>query len=143
MNIIYSLGSSLRTAEEFIHLLQHYRIKSVIDVRRFPTSKLAHFKKEELENLLSIHTIHYYYLGDKLGGYRPGGYEAYTTSKEFLAGLEELETIARQSITGFMCAELLPWRCHRRFIGRKLVEKGWQVIHILNEKRVWQPSSDY
>lgn len=142
MGIIYSIGSSLRTQEEFINLLCHYQIKVVADVRRFPTSKLNHFKKEEIKELLQDNSISYCYLGEELGGYRKGGYEAYTASTNFLVGLEKLEVIAHQYTTAFMCAELLPWRCHRRFIGNCLDKRGWRVIHIINGKRVWHSTPE-
>lgn len=66
------------------------------------------------------------YLGDELGGYRKGGYEAYLLTKEFLEGLKKLER--------------LPWRCHRRFIGNALKNSGWKVIHIIEKDRRWTAS---
>jgi len=136
---IYSLGTSLRSAEEFLQLLKCYKIEAIIDVRRFPVSRLLHFNREPLMELLTGHGIHYHYLGRELGGYRKGGYEAYTKSKDFTEGLGRLESIAQRSMAAFMCAELLPWRCHRRFIGQSLTARGWEVIHIIDKDRVWQP----
>lgn len=73
MAVIYSLGSSLRSPEDFIGLLHCYRIEMLADVRRFPTSRLGYFKKEQLVELLQANTIRYCYLGEELGGYRKGG----------------------------------------------------------------------
>lgn len=141
MGRIYTLGTSTRSEEEFIDLLKAYRIKAVVDVRRFPTSRWEHFKRERFQEFLEKEHIHYLYLGKKLGGYRKGGYEKYTQSSLFNQGIKRLEEVATQLITGVVCAEKLPWRCHRRFIGEKLKEKGWRVIHIIEKERVWEPTS--
>jgi len=83
--------------------------------------------------------IDYLYLGDKLGGYRSGGYQAFTTTAEFGQGIEIVETVASQRRSVLLCAERLPWRCHRRFIAAELEKIGWQVKHIIDEKRTWLP----
>jgi len=137
--VIYTLGTSTRTSEEFISLLTGHRIEMVADVRRFPTSRFEHFKRENLSGLLHGSGIKYIYLGEELGGYRRGGYPAFTAAPEFQAGLVRLEQIAREKKTAFICAERLPWRCHRRFIAMELERKGWQVIHIIDKGRDWIP----
>jgi len=109
-----------------------------VDVRRFPTSKFPHFKQETLSQSLGEERLGYYYLGKELGGYRKGGYEAYTQTYDYLRGLELLERMASRCRCAILCAERLPWRCHRRFIGRSLRERGWQVGHIIDEKRLWE-----
>ncbi len=134
---VFSLGTSNRSWEEFISLLQTYSIEMVVDVRSFPTSKFPHFKKESLVQSLAEKAFGYYCLGKELGGYRRGGYEVYTQTVEYLAGMELLERMASRCRSAILCAERLPWRCHRRFIGRSLMERGWEVIHIIDEKRVW------
>ncbi len=138
---IYSLGTSNRTREEFVTLLRTFATEMVVDVRSFPTSKFHHFKKESLLQSLAEQGLGYYYLGKELGGYRKGGYEAYTQTLEFLMGMELLERMASRCRSAFLCAERLPWHCHRRFIGRSLQERGWEVIHILDEKRVWKETA--
>jgi uncharacterized protein (DUF488 family) len=140
---IYSLGSSTRAPEEFIGLLNVYSIKTLVDVRSFPTSGFEHFKKENLERLVKENGINYVYLGKALGGYREGGYEAYMETEAYRQGLEELEKIARQSPTAFMCAERLPWKCHRRFIGEGLKTRQWRVVHIIDAGRVWEPGPQF
>lgn len=136
---IYSLGTSSRGQEEFIHLLKTYGIEAVVDVRRFPTSRYAHFGKDNLRVLLESEGIEYLYMGRELGGYRRGGYETYMETEEFDRAISTLEGIGRRKITAFLCAERLPWRCHRRFIGSALMERGWEVIHIMDEGRIWRP----
>jgi uncharacterized protein (DUF488 family) len=136
---IYSAGTSTRTEAEFLGLLRVYDIRTLVDVRRFPTSKFEHFKRENLERFLKRAGINYVYLGKELGGYRKGGYEAHLHTEEFSQGLKELEKIGLEKPTLFVCAERLPWRCHRRFIGNALRERGWEVLHIIEADRVWQP----
>jgi len=138
VKVVYSLGTSNRTWEEFVTLLRNSPIEMVVDVRSFPTSKFPHFRKESLLQSLAEEGFGYYYLGKELGGYRRGGYEAYTQTLEYLTGMELLERMASRCHSAILCAERLPWRCHRRFIGRSLRERGWEVIHIIDEKRVWK-----
>ena len=136
---MYTIGHSNRDLREFIRILKFYRINTLIDVRRFPTSRIVpHFKREILENELLVHNIKYVWLGDLLGGYRRGGYEAYMSSEEFKEGLNKLINIVTSSegYVALMCSEKLWFRCHRRFIANKLVEKGFEVIHIIDIDRV-------
>jgi len=135
---IFTLGTSNRSWEEFIRLLRAYRIEMVIDVRSFPTSKFVHFKRESMNPSLAEAGYGYYFLGKELGGYRKGGYEVYTQTLPYLAGMELLERMSSRCRSAVLCAERLPWRCHRRFIGRSLQERGWKVTHIIDEERVWE-----
>jgi len=136
---IFTIGHSNRSADEFVKLLKEFGIRAVIDVRRFPTSKHEHFKRERLQEILCEHGIKYFYLGDKLGGFRSGGYRSFMKTEEFLSGLEELERIAKKEVAAIMCAERFPWRCHRRFISMALEERGWEVLHIIDNDRIWRP----
>jgi uncharacterized protein (DUF488 family) len=135
---IFTLGTSNRMWEEFIRLLRTYQVEMVIDVRSFPTSKFAHFKREFMNPSLGEAGFGYSYLGKELGGYRKEGYEAYTQTLPYLVGMELLERMSSRCRAAVLCAERLPWRCHRRFIGRSLQERGWEVTHIIDEKRVWK-----
>lgn len=139
-NTIYTLGTSTRTIAEFIGLLQHLGIEVAVDVRRFPYSRFDHFRQDSLTTSLPEVGIRYCHLG-ALGGYRKGGYEAFMNSQEFKEGLARLEEIAGSATTAIFCAELLPWRCHRRFIGVELEKRGWRVTHVIDEKRNWTPKS--
>ena len=135
---IFTLGTSNRTWEDFINLLRAHKIEMVIDVRSFPTSHFAHFKRESLNPSLAEAGFGYYYLGKELGGYRKGGYEAYTQTLPYLVGIELLERMSSRCRSAILCAERFPWRCHRRFIGRALQERSWSVTHIIDDKRVWK-----
>ena len=139
---IYTLGTSNRSAEEFLEILKEYRIQIVIDVRRWPTSKyFFHFKKENLEKILEENNIEYFHF-ENLGGYREGGYQAYTKTKEFKEGLKELIKIAKSKNIALICAEKLPWKCHRAYISRALEKKGVEVIHIIDKEKTWQPKKE-
>ena len=72
--VIYTLGTSDRTAEEFLALLGSLGAELVVDVRRFPTSRFGHFRREEFKDLLEGGGFSYLYLGEELGGYRRKGY---------------------------------------------------------------------
>ena len=138
MKEIWSVGHSTRTLEELLDLLKHYKIKIVVDVRRFPTSKkYPWFRRENLEKALKKEGLEYIWLGDRLGGYRKGGYENYMKSAEFMEGVSHLEKIASRDRTVFLCAEKLPFRCHRRFISDELVRRGWRVNHIIEKGRLY------
>ncbi len=138
MKEIWSVGHSTRKLEELLDLLKFYKIKIVVDVRRFPSSKkYPWFCRESLERALKEEGLEYIWLGDRLGGYRKGGYENYMKSPEFASGIEELEKIASRDRTAFLCAEKLPFRCHRRFISDELVRRGWRVNHIIEKGRLY------
>ena len=86
--IVYTVGHSNRTLGEFISLLKQYRIAVIVDVRRFPTSRrVPWFKRELLMELLPVHGIGYIWLGELLGGFRPGGYEEYMKTEEYWHGI--------------------------------------------------------
>jgi len=137
--LVYTLGTSTRSGEEFIELLTSHGVEVVVDVRRFPSSRFEHFGREKLAGLLSEAGIYYVYMGEELGGYRRGGYQSFTTTSEFQMGLKKLEKVARERRTAIVCAERFPWRCHRRFIALELQRLGWQVNHIIDQEREWLP----
>ncbi|MEO0068370.1 MAG: DUF488 domain-containing protein [candidate division WOR-3 bacterium] len=134
--LVYTIGTSKRTITEFINLLQKYQIKTVIDVRRFPTSKIEHFQQKNLITHLARAGIQYRYLGKELGGYRTGGYEKYTSTPEYFQGITTLEKICAETTAAIMCAEIVPFRCHRRFITATLKQRKWQVIHIITKDKI-------
>ncbi|MBW1721305.1 MAG: DUF488 domain-containing protein [Deltaproteobacteria bacterium] len=130
--IIYTIGTSDRTLEEFLGLLRVFHIAELIDVRRFPSSKrYPWFDRTSLEQALRAEGFGYRWLGEALGGFREEGYRAYMTKLSYLQGLEMVERTAVTSVTALVCAERLPWKCHRLQIARSLEERGWEVLHIL------------
>lgn len=139
---LYSLGTSKRSIEEFLEVLKEFKISQVVDVRRWPTSKwFEHFKKENLEKILKENKIDYSHL-ENLGGYRKGGYENWSQTKDFKKALKDLIKIAKKKKTVFICAERLPWKCHRSFISRELEKLGYKIIHIIDRERVWQSKKE-
>jgi uncharacterized protein (DUF488 family) len=80
---VWTFGHSNRSMEKFLELLREHEIQVLADVRRFPTSKAKHFKKELMEKWLPEHGVEYVWLGEELGGYRRGGYKKYVTTKLF------------------------------------------------------------
>lgn len=138
--VVFTLGTSTRTPEEFVACCRAFGITCVADVRRFPTSrKYPQFVREAFAAFLRDARIDYAHLGPPLGGYRTGGYEAHMATAAFREGLEALEGLARAAPTAVVCSERLPWRCHRRFIARALAARGWRVVHIIEPGRVWTP----
>ena len=139
---IYTLGTSNRSFDEFLEILKKYKIEVVIDVRRWPTSRLfPHFKKENLEKSLKKIKIEYHHF-ENLGGFRKGGYLAYTETRDFKKALENLIKFAKKKKVLIICAERFPWKCHRAFIAQKLEEKNIKVIHIIDKEKVWIPEKE-
>jgi uncharacterized protein (DUF488 family) len=128
---IYTIGHGALTREEFLRRLQAHGIKALADVRRFPTSKRhSQFARANLAAALNEKGIVYHWLGETLGGYRTGGYEAYTSTDPFRQGCDELIHLAHAQALAFMCAELDYRGCHRRFIAAYLQQRGIEVWHI-------------
>lgn len=137
--VIYTIGHSTHPIKIFIQMLQDPGIECLVDVRRFPTSKKhPQFQQENLSSSLKKVKIDYQWLGDLLGGFRSGGYEAYTDTEAFKAGLKKLKNLGRKKTTAIMCAELLFFRCHRRFIADKLNGEGWKVLHIMDRGKLYE-----
>jgi uncharacterized protein (DUF488 family) len=131
---IYAIGSSTRSLPEFLAVLQGYQILALVDVRVFPYSKrFPHFSKHLVEETVRAAGLRYVFLGEELGGYRCEGYEAHMSSPAFAKGVEALLAVDREERVAFMCAERLPWKCHRRFIAAELERRGWRVIHIIDK----------
>jgi uncharacterized protein (DUF488 family) len=148
---IWTVGHSVRTADDFLAALRAYDIELVADVRRFPASRrLPQFAAAALEQELAAANISYRSL-TALGGRRlplrdsPNdgwrvaafrGYADYLATEEFAEGLMELLMLANGLRTVVMCAEVLWWRCHRRLIADVLVSLGVRVMHIRDQTAV-------
>ncbi|MFA6194321.1 MAG: DUF488 domain-containing protein [Patescibacteria group bacterium] len=147
--IIFSIGHSSRTIIDFLSLLSKNGIKEIIDIRSLPGSRYApQFNQETLVESLKEVSIRYKYI-EKLGGRRRSsedsinlgwhnvsfrGYADYMSTSEFSAGLAELIKIASFKTTAIMCAEAVPWRCHRSLISDALSKKGWEVRNIIGSE---------
>lgn len=145
--VIYTIGHSVRSLEEFLEMLKSFNIEILADVRRFAGSKrYPWFSKENLEKVLPENAIEYIHF-EALGGRRKvqpnsvnsrwknesfRGYADYMQTEEFTKNIEKLETIAKLKTTAFMCSEAVWWSCHRSMISDYLKVKGWDVEHIMN-----------
>jgi uncharacterized protein (DUF488 family) len=149
MHTIYTIGHSTQTIEQFIALLKAHNIEELVDVRTIPKSRHnPQFGSEELAASLQQVGIVYKHLA-KLGGLRHAskdsinlgwqntsfrGFADYMATPEFRTGLDELQAAAEKKTVAIMCAEAVPWRCHRSLISDALTIQGWQVLHIQSRK---------
>lgn len=146
--IIWTVGHSTRPIYEFIGLLKSYGIEAVIDVRTIPRSrKNPQFNKDELEQSMPEARMEYIHEKD-LGGLRhtmrdsPNtawrndsfrGFADYMRTPAFSQALMRLMERAQQKSAVIMCAEILPWRCHRSLIADALIINDFEVIEIFEE----------
>jgi uncharacterized protein (DUF488 family) len=130
---VWTIGHSNRPIETFLELLKEHNIEVLVDVRSFPTSKIEHFKREEIERWLPEKGIEYVWLGKELGGYRQGGYRTHMRTKLFKEGIKRLLEITAEKRKCIMCMESDPKYCHRRFISAHLERKEAKVIHIITK----------
>jgi uncharacterized protein (DUF488 family) len=144
--VLFTIGHSTHSTEEFIALLHAHRIRHLVDVRSIPKSRhVPQFNSDALASSLRSGGIEYSHL-KALGGRRHmrkdsintgwrnasfRGYADYMATPPFGEGLEALTQIAAATPTAIMCAEAVPWRCHRSLIADALILKGWQVRDIL------------
>ena len=137
MRKLLSVGHSNKNLEEFVELCRTAGVEAIADIRRFPRSRrYPHFARQHLQRTLPEQRINYIWLGNELGGFREGSYEAWMSSDEFIRGIEELERQAETRTIAFMCAEGDPSSCHRRFVARVLAERGHEVSHLLPDGRL-------
>src|SRR5436853_3000382 len=143
---VWTIGHSTRSFDEFADLLAEHRIALLVDVRRFPVSRRVPWtSKEVLARTLTGRGIAYEHF-EALGGYRrprPNdgnlgwrsstfrGYADHMTFPEFIAALDRLVLRATELRTAIMCAEALPWKCHRTLLSDSLLARGVRVVHIL------------
>lgn len=143
--IIYTIGHSTHPIQEFIDILTHYKINHVVDIRTVPKSRHnPQFNKEDLHASLHKAYIKYTHLKE-LCGFRKvspdsintawrnasfRGFADYMQTEEFSTGIEKLLKIASHDTTVIMCAEAVPWRCHRSLIGDALVIRNIDVEDI-------------
>jgi uncharacterized protein (DUF488 family) len=148
---ILTIGHSTRTLDEFVDLLKAYHVTLVVDVRSVPRSRHnPQFNKETLPNSLKLAGVRYVHMPDIGGLRRPKpdsvntawrnksfrGYVDYMQTKEFTENLLNLIALARENRVAVMCAEALPWRCHRSLIADALVVRHVKVEHILTTENV-------
>lgn len=146
---VFTIGHSTLPLERFLAILRIYGIDRLIDIRTIRRSRHnPQFNAETLDAFLPQNGIDYSHL-ESLGGLRhtrkdsPNtgwrnksfqGYADYMQTQDFEKGLEQLIGMSRQERVAIMCAEAVPWRCHRSLVADALSVRGTQVIDILSEK---------
>jgi uncharacterized protein (DUF488 family) len=149
---LYSVGHGNRSIEAFVDLLHEFGIKHLVDVRSYPSSRRnPHFDRKNLEFTLNKSAIFYSWF-PHLGGFRREGlgktsphvslkstgfrnYADYMNTASFHTAATELSQLATSGSACFMCAEILPHRCHRSLLADYLLVQGFKVIHILDRRR--------
>jgi len=144
--VVWTIGHSNQPLERLIEALASAGIERLVDVRRFPGSRRhPQFGRDVLAAALAHHRIEYVH-APGLGGRRKPrpesvntglrnagfrGYADYMTTREFTAALDSLIDSAGARRTAIMCAESLPWRCHRSLIADALIARGIEVQHLV------------
>jgi Protein of unknown function, DUF488 len=142
---ILTIGHSTHPIEEFIALLKNYGVEQLVDVRTVPKSRhVPQFNSDALQTSLHEQGIGYVHL-KALGGLRHAkkdstntgwrnssfrGYADYMATEEFAQGIDRLIELAKEKRTVIMCAEAVPWRCHRSLVGDALLVRGITVEDI-------------
>ena len=150
MPAIFTIGHSTHPIEEFVHLLQAHGVEQLIDIRTVPRSRTnPQFNRDTLPNSLKDSGIDYLHM-PALGGLRHAradspntawrnasfrGYADYMQTPEFAAAIDSLIELAGGRQVAIMCAEAVPWRCHRSLVGDALSARGIPVEDILSAGR--------
>jgi len=148
--LVFTVGHSTRPTEEFLALLRSHDVATLVDVRTVPRSRRnPQFNRETLPDALAGAGIGYAH-EPGLGGFRRAapdspnrgwrnasfrGYADYMQTRDFGEHLTRLMQKAREERLALMCAEAVPWRCHRSLIADALLAHGFRVEEISGEKR--------
>jgi uncharacterized protein (DUF488 family) len=143
--VVYTIGHSTRSLDELAGLLESHGVTLLADVRSLPGSRrLPQFDREALERELPARAIGYRHLST-LGGLRRArrdspnlgwrnesfrGYADHMQTDAWRQALNELIDLAHRERVAIMCAEAIPWRCHRSLIADGLSVRGVEVLHI-------------
>lgn len=149
-HVLWTIGHSTKPIDEFISHLKAHHIRQLIDVRTVPRSRHnPQFNTETLSKNLRDEHLSYKHM-PQLGGLRKPkkdsintgwrnasfrGYADYMQTEQFREALEELMAYGTSKKTAIMCAEAVPWRCHRSLVADALVSRGWEVRHIMSETK--------
>lgn len=144
--VFYTIGHSTRSLGELAGMLESFSIKELIDVRTIPKSRFnPQFNKEALAKDLPARGIAYRHMAG-LGGLRHPkkdsintgwrnlsfrGYADYMQTPEFEKNLQELIALGKKHRVAVMCAEAVPWRCHRSLIADALIVHDFEVVDIM------------
>jgi uncharacterized protein (DUF488 family) len=148
--MIYTIGHSTHPEEEFISLLKHYKIQTLVDVRTIPKSRWnPQFNTAAMQKSLPAAGIEYVH-EPELGGLRKPsnnsinlawenegfrGYADYMQTPQFETALNRLIERSKNKVVAIMCAEAFFGKCHRKLLSDALVVRGVEVLHIVSEKQ--------
>ena len=148
--MVMTIGHSTRPAKELIHLLKAHQVRRLVDVRTVPRSRYnPQFNRSDLSLALHSARLHYSYMPG-LGGFRHAcrdslntgwrnasfrGFADYMQTPEFRTNLDKLIKLANSERVAIMCAEAVPWRCHRSLIADALMARGIEVREITGDIR--------
>lgn len=148
--VVFTIGHSTRTIADFIRLLKAHKVQRVIDVRTIPRSRHnPQFNRDQLSPALHRARMHYTHMPG-LGGLRHArrdslntawrnasfrGYADYMQTAEFDDNLRRCLALARRERVVLMCAEAVPWRCHRSLIADALIVRGIEAMEITSGVR--------
>jgi uncharacterized protein (DUF488 family) len=144
---VWTVGHSNRELEEFLEILRSHHVEAIADVRRFPGSRrYPQFGSDPLAEALAHIDVAYHHFPE-LGGRRTSdranspntawrvaafrAYADYMLTEPFAVAFKQLETLTRQRRTALMCAEALPWRCHRRLLADRFLALGYEVFDVM------------
>ncbi len=146
--LIFTIGHSTHPIAEFVEMLKAHGVETVADIRTVPRSRHnPQFDQAALPGLLAEAGLNYVYIKE-LGGLRKTrkdspnggwrnlsfrGYADHMQTAEFVSGLKHLKELADMSRVAIMCAEAVPWRCHRSLVGDALLVRGIPVEDIMSK----------
>jgi uncharacterized protein (DUF488 family) len=149
--IIFAIGHSTRSAEEFVDILKAHGVTLLVDIRTIPKSRHnPQFNGDFLERKLNQEGLGYIHMKELGGLRRPKGdslfpnlawknqsfrgYADYMQTREFRRALDRLIILAKKESIAIMCAEGNPYRCHRLLLSDALIVRGVRVVHISSRK---------
>ncbi|HET9845076.1 MAG TPA: DUF488 domain-containing protein [Nitrospira sp.] len=147
---LWTIGHSTKPIEDFLAMLRSHGIQRLVDVRTIPRSRHnPQYDTEALAAHLKKAKLTYRHM-PQLGGLKKAkkdsvnagwknasfrGYADYMQSEQFRSALEQLMAESREWATAVMCAEAVPWRCHRSLIADALLIRGWVIRHIMTKTK--------
>jgi uncharacterized protein (DUF488 family) len=147
--VVYTIGHGRRSLDQLIGLLEEHGIRRLVDIRRMPRSATnPQFNSDVLVDALAARGIAYQGLA-LLGGYRKPradspntgwhnrsfqGYADYMLTEDFQQGIDRLIEAAAKEPVAILCAETVPWRCHRSLVADALVARKISVVHIIDHR---------
>jgi uncharacterized protein (DUF488 family) len=149
--IVHTIGHSTRPIDAFVELLRGCRIDTLVDIRTVPRSRHnPQYEQQSLQRSLTEAGIAYRYAASLGGlrrpspdsvnrGWRNASFRAYADhmqTEEFAAAIDELAALAAERRPAIMCAEAVPWRCHRSLVGDALLVRGIEVVDIISESSI-------